>query len=80
MRRRNLERLIVEVVRGAVAEDGKRLLLVVEDVQWMNLHSMKLLLKASRRFRNIIARRWVMVYSRIDEADPRRQGIRPVSS
>lgn len=49
VRHRNLERLVVAIVQGAVADDGKRLMLVIEDAQWMNLHSMKLLLKVSWR-------------------------------
>lgn len=42
----NLERLVVEVVRSAIDKKGKRLLLIIEDAQWMNQLSMKLLLKA----------------------------------
>lgn len=42
----NLERLVVEVVRSAIDREGKRLLLIIEDAQWMNQLSMKLLLKA----------------------------------
>lgn len=42
----NLERLVVEVVRSAIDNEGKRLLLIIEDAQWMNQLSMKLLLKA----------------------------------
>lgn len=45
VRHRNLERLVVEVVRSAVGKEEKRLLLIIEDAQWMNMHSMKLLLK-----------------------------------
>lgn len=48
VRHRNLERLVVEVVRTAIDRQGKRLLLIVEDAQWMNQLSMKLLLKASK--------------------------------
>lgn len=48
VRHRNLERLVVEVVRTAIDREGKRLLLIVEDAQWMNQLSMKLLLKASK--------------------------------
>lgn len=44
VRHRNLEHLVVEIVRGVVARN-RRLLLVIEDAQWMNLHSMKLLLQ-----------------------------------
>lgn len=45
VRHRNLERLVVEVVRSAIDKAGKRLLLVIEDAQWMNQLSMKLILK-----------------------------------
>lgn len=45
VRHRNLERLVVEIVQGAIRHRGKRLLLIIEDVQWMNVSSMKLLLK-----------------------------------
>lgn len=48
VRHRNLERLVVAVVRSAIDNEGKRLLLVIEDAQWMNQLSMKLLLKASK--------------------------------
>lgn len=43
---------MVEVVRGGMVKEGKeRLLLIVEDAQWMNSNSMKILLKAKlRRF------------------------------
>lgn len=44
VRHRNLERLVIEIVRGAVTMRG-RLMLIIEDVQWMNQYSMKLLLK-----------------------------------
>lgn len=37
---------MVEVIRRALSEEGKRLLLIIEDAQWMNPYSMKLLLKA----------------------------------
>ena len=46
VRHRNLERLVVEIVRRALSDEGKRLLLIIEDAQWMNPYSMKLLLKA----------------------------------
>lgn len=49
VRHRNLERLVVEVVRSAIDNEGKRLLLVIEDAQWMNQLSMKLLLKARNK-------------------------------
>lgn len=39
---------MVDIVRGAVA-GNRRLLLIVEDVQWMNLQSVRLLLKVRRR-------------------------------
>lgn len=51
VRHRNLERLVVEVVRTVIDKEGKRLLLIIEDAQWMNQLSMKLLLKASGRTR-----------------------------
>ena len=47
VRHRNLERLVVAVMRSAIDNAGTRLLLVIEDAQWMNQLSMKLLLKAS---------------------------------
>lgn len=47
VRHRNLERLVVSVVRSAIDNEGKRLLLVIEDAQFMNQLSMKLLLKVS---------------------------------
>ena len=36
------------IVRGAVEQEGRRLMLVIEDAQWMDSNSMKLLLKARR--------------------------------
>lgn len=48
VRHRNLERLVVEVVRSAIDKEGKRLLLVIEDAQWMNQLSMKLILKVQQ--------------------------------
>lgn len=45
VRHRNLVRLVVEIVRGVVG-NGMRLMLGIEDAQWMDLQSMKLLLKA----------------------------------
>eukprot|EP00903_Cladosiphon_okamuranus_P010662 g10080.t1 len=51
VRHRNLERLVVAVMRSAIDNEGRRLLLVIEDAQWMNQLSMKLLLKASNEQR-----------------------------
>lgn len=44
VRHRNLARVVIEIVAAAVTVRG-RLLLIIEDVQWMNLYSMKLLLQ-----------------------------------
>ncbi|CAN0418259.1 unnamed protein product [Ascophyllum nodosum] len=49
VRHRNLVRLVVGIVRGAVEQEGRRLMLVIEDAQWMDSNSMKLLLKKLAR-------------------------------
>lgn len=45
-RQRNLERLVITIIGAAIAKD-KSLLLIIEDIQWMNTQSMKLLLAVS---------------------------------
>ncbi|CAM9220570.1 unnamed protein product [Ectocarpus sp. 4 AP-2014] len=64
VRHRNLERLVVEVVRTVIDNEGKRLLLIIEDAQWMNQLSMKLLLKASGRTRQAGLRLMIIISAR----------------